>query len=104
MPSMSSRRTNERLTPGRLFGRYVGGDAPGLDIDDRSCVQAIERVYRQQTGRRVTREQPHDMQADRIGPDWRAGGKYADDSLACARSLDHEIAPRAIEPGQHGDR
>src|SRR5690606_9089533 len=75
----------------------------GLDVDDRRAVQHVDGLQVEPAGFSVDADEPYDVQADRIGPDWGTQGENAFGFRGMARFLDNQIPWRVMQPCEDGD-
>src|SRR5262245_27553845 len=73
--------------------------AVGLEIDQRRAVEAVQAAHQQH--RPLDLDELHDRRADRIGPHRRAQRENATGIAVAARTLQHKIAPRLVQPVEH---
>ena len=105
MPSMATaaifhdgwRETTDLLAAGS------GSPEHGLDVEHRRPVERLERADVHAGA--VDREDPHLVQADRVGPRGRAGVEDALDRVGgvAARMHAQDVAVGAIQPGEEDD-
>src|SRR5690606_34187527 len=76
---------------------------PGLDIDERRSVQAVDGIDAQTTGSCIHINNGDGSKTDRIRPDRRAQRKHAGRSLPMAWCLYDKVPPCGVQPVEQHD-